>query len=292
VPRRIPSKYLYDAKGSELFEQICDLDEYYLTRTETAILREHAADMASLFGVGAVLVEYGSGGSTKTRVLLDRMRDLSAYVPIDISREHLTQAAATLRERYPSLPIHPVCADYTADYELPPLVPAGRRVIFFSGSTIGNLTRPEADAFLAHAASVGGEGAGLLIGVDLHKDSQRLEAAYDDSEGVSARFALNLLDRINRELGANFRRERFRYVARYDTDEMRIEMALVSDCDQDVVIGERRFEFAAGEEILTEYSHKYTLESFAEIARSAGLSVTRVWMDEERLFSIQYLTVG
>ena len=208
-------------------------------------------------------------------------------------REHLTRAAESLRERYPSLAIHPVCADYTAEYELPALAPdAGRTVVYFPGSTIGNFTRSEAGAFLAHMAQLAGPGAALLIGVDLHKDTATLEAAYDDSKGVSARFALNALARINRELGANFRPEAFGYRAPYIADEMRIEMVLVSECDQTVTIDGRDFEFAAGETILTEYSHKYTLESFAVVAESAGLSVARVWTDPAALFSIQYLMAG
>ncbi|MBW2280974.1 MAG: L-histidine N(alpha)-methyltransferase [Deltaproteobacteria bacterium] len=293
IPRSVPSKYLYDEHGSQLFEQICQLDEYYLTRTEAVILRDCADEVAERMGEGCLLIEYGSGSSTKTRILLDRAPALAAYVPIDISREFLMQSAESLSARYPSLDVRPVCADYTGDYELPKLDPAeSRRVVWFPGSTIGNLTPGEATAFLAHVTVVAGHGGGLLIGVDLHKDARTLEAAYDDAQGVSAEFALNLLDRMNRELGADFRREDFGYHAAYDEREKRIEMAIVSRSDQRVRIDGREFALAAGERIRTEYSYKYTLEGFAELARGAGLDVERVWTDSESLFSVQYLVVA
>ncbi len=293
TPRSIPSKYLYDERGSRLFEQICELDEYYLTRTEAGILRESAGEIAERIGEGCLLIEYGSGGSTKTRILLDRARGLAAYVPLDISREFLLQSAEGLRVRYPGLEVRPVCADYTADYELPKLdPPESRRVVWFPGSTIGNLTPQQAKVFLSHIAHIAGDGGGLLIGVDLHKDTATLEAAYDDAQGISAEFALNLLDRMNRELGADFRRDRFGYHAAYDEREKRMEMAIVSLDAQDVRIGGREFALDAGERIRTEYSYKYSLDGFAELAHGAGLEVEHVWTDAGPLFSVQYLVVA
>ncbi len=293
TPRSVPSKYLYDERGSRLFEQICGLDEYYLTRTEDAILRECADEIAARIGEGCLLIEYGSGSSTKTRILLDRARGLAAYVPIDASRELLLQSVEGLRVRYPGLEVRPVCADYTGDYELPKLdPPESRRVVWFPGSTIGNLTPGEAKVFLSHVARVAGDGGGLLIGVDLHKDTATLEAAYDDPKGISAEFALNLLDRMNRELGADFRRDRFGYHAGYDEREQRIEMTIVSLAAQDVRIGGRTFALEAGERIRTEYSDKYTLDGFAELAHGSGLEVERLWTDAEGLFSVQYFRVA
>jgi len=214
-------------------------------------------------------------------------------VPIDISRTFLLQSAEALRVRYPALDVRPVCADYMADYELPKLdPPESHCVVWFPGSTIGNLTPAEAKGFLCHVAALVGHGGGLLIGVDLHKDTQTLEAAYDDAQGVSAEFALNVLDRMNRELGADFRRERFGYHAAYDERAQRIEMAIVSLAAQQVRIDGRAFAFEAGERIRTEYSYKYTLDGFAELAHAGGLEVERVWTDAEALFSVQYLVVA
>lgn len=290
TPRSIPSKYLYDERGSELFEQICQLDEYYLTRTEAAILRDHAPEIIECVGPRCMLVEYGSGSSTKTRILLDRADTLAAYVPIDISRKMLLRSARALRVRYPRLVVRPLVADFTADYELPKLdPPEDRRVVWFPGSSLGNLVRSQARDFLRHMRRVAGSSGGLLIGVDLHKDTATLEAAYDDPAGVSAEFALNVLDRLNRELGADFAHDGFSYRAHYDEREQRVVMAIVSERAQRVRITEHSFELAAGETIRTEYSYKYTLEGFAECAEAAGLRVQRVWTDPERLFSVHYL---
>jgi len=292
-PRSIPSKYLYDAAGSALFDRICELDEYYLTRTEAAILRTHGEAMLSELGADSLLIEYGSGSSLKTRILLDQARDLRAYVPVDISKEHLLQSARALEVRYPDLEIVPVCADYTSDYELPKFdPPERRRVVYFPGSTIGNLTPDDAVAFLAHARVVAGSGGGLLIGVDLHKDAATIEAAYDDAEGISAEFAFNVLDRMNRELDANFAREAFRYRARYDPDAPRVEMALVSRRAQRVQVGGSEIRLASDEAIRTEWSCKYTLAGFAALAERARLEVRTVWTDEDDRFSVQYLAVA
>jgi len=290
-PRVLPSKYLYDARGSELFERICELDEYYLTRTELAILEQSRAQIAELLGPQCLLIEFGSGSSRKTRVLLEALQAPAGYVPIDISRDHLTQSARALARRYPALEVLPVCADYTRAYDVPePSGPVRRRIAYFPGSTIGNFEPASAQAFLKHCAQICGARGGILIGVDLHKDTRTLEAAYDDREGVTALFELNILLRMNRELGADFAMERFRYEARYDTARRRIEMSLVSLAAQRVRIGSRSVELAEGERILTERSYKYTLESFRELAASQDLAVRHVWTDAAALFSVQYLT--
>ena len=291
-PRSIPSKYLYDERGSELFEQICELDEYYLARTEAAILLDNAVEIVAYAGPRCMLVEYGSGSSTKTRILLDRADELAAYVPVDISREILVRSVRALRLRYPRLKVHSVAADYTADHALPALdPPEDRRVVWFPGSSIGNLVPTEAQRFLERMGRVAGPGGGLLIGVDLHKDSATLEAAYDDARGLSAEFALNLLDRLNYELDADFERAHFAYRAYYDEREKRIVMELVSERAHRFRVGAHEFELAEGETIRTEYSYKYTLEGFAERAEATGLRVERVWTDAAGLFSIHYLVV-
>ncbi len=291
-PKTLPSKYLYDERGSHLFDDICELEEYYPTRTELTIMDDHVGEMAAKLGSRVMLIEYGSGSGHKTEVLLEALEEPAAYVPIEISLEHLRMSAKRLAARYPEIEILPICADYTADYELPESTATPRRrVIYFPGSTIGNFPKAEAAEFLRHVAEHCGPGGGLLIGVDLDKDRALLEPAYDDAAGVTAAFNLNLLERLNRELDANFDLERFTHRAVYNAEEQRIEMYLVSRTAQNVEIAGRVFEFAAGETICTEYSHKYTLESFAELARASGLEVEQVWMDDDRLFSVQYLTV-
>lgn len=289
-PRSIPSKYLYDERGSQLFERICELEEYYPTRTELAITRKHLTEIADCLGPRCLLVEYGSGSSLKTRILLDRLEDPAGYVPIDISREHLARSAAELDAAYPNLDVLPVCADYTGDYDLPrPRRPARHVVVYFPGSTIGNFTPPAARDFLAHVAEVCGPGGGLLIGVDLVKDRETLERAYDDAEGVTAAFNRNLLARANRELGADFDLDAFAHVALWNGELGRIEMHLESLRDQEVRVAGERLRFRAGERIHTENSYKYELEQFAALAGSAGLGLVEVWTDPERLFSVQYL---
>lgn len=290
TPKTLPCKYLYDARGSELFDRICELEEYYPTRTELAILRAHAAAIARRLGPRALLVEYGTGSARKTRILLDALEDPVAYVPVDISGEHLARSAAALDRRHPELEVLPVAADFTAAFTLPqPRREPGRRVAFFPGSTIGNFAGADARAMLSSIARTCGPGGGLLIGADLDKDPAVLERAYDDAAGVTAAFNRNLLARIDRELDADFDLDRFRHEARYDRERLRIEMRLVSTVDHTVRIDGHAIRFAAGEPIITEHSHKYTLGGFAALARSAGWEVVEVWTDEREWFSVQYL---
>jgi dimethylhistidine N-methyltransferase len=289
-PRAIPCKYFYDQRGSELFEAITELEEYYPTRTEIAIMRQHGAEMGEALGPDGVLIEYGSGSSAKIRLLLDHLREPRAYVPIDISREHLMAAADALAEAYPGLAVAPVWADYTRPFELPASLLTGRRrAVYFPGSTIGNFGPVEARAFLRRIGAVVGRGGGFLVGVDLKKDKARLDRAYDDAQGVTAEFNLNLLVRANRELGANFDVGRFRHLGYYAPEASRIEIYLVSVATQEVTVNGARFAFAEGERVLTEYSYKYSFADFEELAADAGFAVERVWTDPERLFSVQYL---
>jgi dimethylhistidine N-methyltransferase len=290
--KELPSKFFYDERGSQLFEQICGLDEYYLTRTELGIMRDHAGEMAELLGPQCLLVEYGSGSSTKTRLLLNHLPQPAAYVPIDISKEHLIEAASALADAYPELEVLPVCADYTTDFALPvPTMPATRTVVYYPGSTIGNFDHEPAQRFLQHIAQVCKVGGGLLIGVDLRKDPGKLHHAYNDWEGVTAAFNLNLLVRINRELGADFDLDQFRHYAFYNPRVGRVEMHLVSLQDQEVHLGQDKFAFAIGESIWTESSYKYSLDLFAAMAESAGFRVEQLWTDSRQLFSVQYLTM-
>ena len=290
--KEIPSKYLYDAHGSKLFDAICELDEYYPTRTEIAIMRECIGEMADTLGRGLQLVEYGSGSSLKTRILLDHLDDVAEYVPVDISREHLLEASESLAARFPHVPIQPVCADYTADVPLPLLPDGARRVVYYPGSTIGNFQPEAATAFLSSIAERIAPDGGLLIGVDLRKSPDLLRAAYNDAEGVTAAFNKNLLRRINRELGADFDLDAFRHDARWNATAGCIEMHLVSTTAQTVHIDGHAVSFEAGESIRTEYSFKYTLDGFAARAADAGLHVEQVWTDDAGLFSVQYASVA
>ncbi len=293
-PRKtLPCKYFYDARGSRLFEKICDLEEYYLTRTELSIMDCHAAEMARALGPRCLLLEYGPGSGRKTRLLLDHLVEPAGYVPIDISEDALMRFARALEVEYPRLEVLPVVADYTSGFGIPEgsSLPS-RRAVYFPGSTIGNFEPAAARGFLERAASTAGSGGGLLIGVDLRKDAAILEAAYDDREEVTAAFNLNLLERINRELGADFRPGRFRHQARYDEGEGRIEMHLVSTVDQCVRIGSCLIPFEKGETIFTESCYKYALDQFDELARSAGWRLEHVWTDPREWFSVQYLTVA
>ena len=290
--KTLPCKYFYDRRGSQLFDRICDLPEYYPTRTEAGIMRDHAEEMAALFGPDCLLIEYGSGSSTKTRILLDHLPHLAGYVPMDISREHLYQTAAGLAAAYPHLDILPLCADYTADFDLPAARrPVRSRAVYFPGSTIGNFHRDQAETFLRQIAEVCGSGGGLLIGVDLKKAPQVLEPAYNDAQGVTAAFNLNLLRRINAELGADFDLDQFGHYAFYNALAGRIEMHLMSLRPQTVHLGSAAITFEEEETILTECSYKYSLPDFAALASAAGLAVRRVWTDPEQKFSVQYLTV-
>ena len=288
-PKAIPCKFLYDARGSALFEQICELPEYYPTRTERGILHRHADEIAALAGPDAQLIELGSGSSAKTGILLDAMRP-SAYVPVDISAEQLSEAAQVLAGRYPRVEVVAVCADYTADDFVPALPWAsGRRVAFFPGSTVGNLEPEEAEGFLARCASIVGRGGGMVVGVDLKKDPAILNAAYDDAAGVTAAFNLNLLARMNRELAGTFDLSRFAHDAFYSEAAGRIEIYICSLEPQIVRVAGRAIPFAAGERVHTEYSYKYDIDEFRHLAARAGFRPVRVWTDPDRLFSVHYL---
>jgi dimethylhistidine N-methyltransferase len=291
-PRSLPCKYFYDARGAELFDRITELAAYYPTRTEFSIMRCHAREMASLLGRRARLVELGSGSSAKTRILLDHAMELDSYVPVDISRDYLGPAADALAREYPGLAILPVCADYTRPFDLPVRVQAGRTIVYFPGSTIGNFQPADARQFLKLVAGLCGRRGGLLIGVDLKKDRAVLDRAYNDEQGVTAEFNLNVLARINREIGGDFDLTRFRHRAFYDEAAGRIEMQLISTARQIVHVGAARFDFSEGEAISTEYSYKYSVEEFQRLAGDAGFVPSRVWCDERRYFSVHYLTVG
>lgn len=294
--KRLPSKYFYDERGSRLFDRICELDEYYPTRTELAIMRAHAADMAACMGPRCLIIEYGSGSSIKTRILLDHAERPAGYAPLDVSRKHLLAASAALAAEYPHIVVFPICADFTAEYELPENDATGpggskiaRRVVYFPGSTIGNFPPAAAQSLLAHIARVCGPGGGALVGIDLQKPVAVLEAAYNDAQGVTAAFNRNLLARINRELGGNFDLQRFAHRAFYDSARGCIEMHLESLSDQDVIIGDQRFAFRTGETIHTEFSYKYTLEGFTAMAARAGLEARQSWTDPDHLFAVVYL---
>lgn len=290
--KTLPCKYFYDQRGSQLFDLICELPEYYPTRTEAGIMRDHAEEMAALFGPDCLLIEYGSGSSTKTRILLDHLPHLAGYVPMDISREHLYQTAQRLATAYPRLDVLPLCADYTAPFALPAARrPVRSRAVYFPGSTIGNFHRDQAEMFLTQIAGVCGPGGGLLIGVDLKKDPQVLNAAYNDAQGVTAAFNMNLLRRINDELGADFDLDQFTHRAFYNALAGRIEMHLMSLKPQTVHVGGVSIAFEEEETILTECSYKYSLPDFAALASAAGLAVCKVWTDPDQKFSVQYLTV-
>lgn len=287
--KTLSSKYFYDQIGSQLFDRITELDEYYLTRVELAIMEVHAEEIADALGPRCAIIELGSGSSIKTRLLLDHLVAPAAYVPIDISGDHLQQSAAQLAAEYPSLMIKPLEADYSGPFTLPAFPNAERRVIYFPGSTIGNLPRPDAVTFLRRLVELCGSDGALLVGADLVKDRAVLEAAYNDAEGVTDQFNLNLLTRINRELGGDFQLERFEHHALYNEDAQRIESYLVSLERQTVHLAGRTFVLEAGETIWTEQSHKYTLESFAALAADGGFAVRKVWTDPDRWFSVQYL---
>ena len=288
--KTIPCKYFYDDEGSRLFEQITRLKEYYLTRAELAIMRRHAAEMASCLGRRCLLIEYGSGSSLKTRLLLNHLKAPTAYMPVDISGLHLRTSALQLAERYPEIRIAPVCADFTHPLQLSLNGGLPRhRVIYFPGSTIGNFTPDEAVALLRQTARLCGPGGGLLLGADLKKDPAVIEPAYNDEEGVTAAFNLNLLARINRELGADFTLDQYWHHAFYDPRESRIEMHLVSRCDQRVTLDETTIVLGEGESIRTEYSYKYSLAELEHLAGQSGFETRQVWMDKRKYFVVIYL---
>lgn len=288
--KQLPSKFFYDERGSELFEQITHLEEYYLTRAETEILQENIGDIAECIGSEAMLVELGSGSSKKTRLLLNQLADLSAYVPVDISEEFLLKVVNQLRMDYPKVSIIPVFADYTSHFELPDLDGEyEQQVVFFPGSTIGNFEPGNARSFLKTLASLTDDDSGMLIGVDLKKDRKILEAAYNDEKGVTAQFNKNMLVRLNRELNTDFNIDLFAHRAFYNEGKGRMEMHLVSQIDQQVELDGEQFHFEEGESIHTENSYKYSLEDFKELVQD-WYDVEKVWTDEKDYFSLQYLT--
>lgn len=289
-PKTLPSHYLYDERGARLFERICDADEYYLMRTELDVLHRHMDAITSRIGPQALVIEPGSGSGVKTRLLLDGLKEPAGYVPIDVAKRQLEQFAAETARAFPDLEVMPVCADFTNDYELPRCPnPVKTRVSYFPGSTIGNFKPATAVKVLERMAELCDDNGAVLIGVDLKKNREALEAAYDDAEGVSCEFALNYLVRLNRELGADFRLDQFAYEAPYNEELGRIEMALISLCDQDVRVDGIEVAFKDQERVRTEFSYKYTLAEFAALAAEAGLSVEETWTDPNKLFSIQYL---
>lgn len=290
--KSLPCKYLYDERGSQLFDQICALDEYYVTRTELSIMRENAASIATQIDTQVMLVEYGSGSSLKTRILLDSLLEPRAYVPVDISEEHLIKTSVELQKAYLSLQVLPVVADFTKSFQLPVCEPPASHVaLYFPGSTIGNFTPEDAGKLLESMSQMLGDQGGLLIGIDLQKEVSVLEAAYNDSANVTAEFNLNLLNRINTELDADFDLDRFEHRAIYNQTAHRIEISIVSLKEQVVSISGEQFQFASGEEILTEYSHKYTVEGFAEFAAEYGFALHKSWTDEKEYFGVLHLVL-
>src|SRR5215211_4562196 len=288
-PRALPCKYFYDARGAALFQKICELPEYYVTRTEIDILDRYRAEIASQLGPNIELIGLGTGAGTKTRILVEALEQPAAYIPVDISEKQLRKSAALFRKIFPKLEVLPVCADYLQPVELPsPRYKPARNVVYFPGSTIGNFEPNEALEFLRRVGNVSGQGGGLLIGVDLQKDHNVIEAAYNDKAGVTAQFNLNLLAHINRETGANFDLKRWQHRAIYNPEAGRIEMYLISETAQTVCIQDREFRFRAGERILTEHSYKHTPDGFITLARQAGFDFVTLWTDEARLFGVFY----
>jgi L-histidine Nalpha-methyltransferase len=290
-PRSLPCKYFYDATGAALFQRICELPEYYPTRSELQILDRYSGEISEILGPGVELIGLGTGAGTKTRNLVESLERPVAYIPVDISKEQLEESTVWFRERFPDLEILPVCADYLEPFDLPsPTQKPARKVVYFPGSTIGNFERGAAAEFLRRVGRYCGSHGGLLIGVDLQKSREVLERAYNDSAGVTAQFNLNLLVRANREIDADFDLKHWRHSAVYNSKEGRIEIYLVSDTDQSVHIQEHEFHFEAGERILTEYSYKYTPEGFAALAHGAGFEFQKMWTDDSRLFGVFYFT--
>jgi dimethylhistidine N-methyltransferase len=290
-PKTLPCKYFYDGRGSKLFDRICELDEYYPTRTEIGILERRAEEIGNRLGDRALLVELGSGSSTKTHVLLRALSNPVGYVPVDISRDHLREAANRIVQNFPNLAVRPVCADFNEPFTLPPdVVGEHERVVFFPGSTIGNFDRDGRLALLERIADLcQPRGGSLLLGIDLVKDTKRLEAAYNDAKGVTADFNRNLLLRINRDLGADFEIDRFEHRAIFAEEHQRIEMYLVSAEDQQVAINGSSFRFRGGETICTEHSYKFTIRGFSELSAQAGWTLDEVWTDDDDLFAILLL---
>ena len=287
--KTLPCRFFYDARGSELFEEITALPEYYPTRTETGILQAHAAEMAGGMSDAGVLVELGSGSSLKTEILLAELPRSCAYVPIDVSHAALAGATRRLTARFPGLDVRPIIGDFAQPIAFPADLADRPKTGFFPGSTIGNLTPIEAGRLLAVLRATLSPGGRLIVGVDLKKDLRKLVAAYNDAAGVTAAFNLNLLARINREIGGAFDLEAFRHEAIYNPRDGRIEMHLVSRRDQDAAVGGRRFRFRTGETIHTENSYKYSIRQFQDLARASGWLAKCVWTDEGQLFSVHEL---
>ncbi|MBT8440905.1 MAG: L-histidine N(alpha)-methyltransferase [Gammaproteobacteria bacterium] len=291
--KEVSPKYFYDETGSQLFEEICEQPEYYPTRTELGIMRERIDEIARLIGPNASIIEFGSGASVKTRLLLEHAPELAAYVPVDISRDHLASTAETLAREFSDIEVLPVCADFTQPFELPtPSRMPERNVVYFPGSTIGNFSPREAVDLMKVMRTEAKDDGALLIGVDLEKPSGVVERAYNDAAGVTADFNLNLLARLNREHDANFDLDAFEHAAVYDEEHRRIEMRLISLDAQSVEVAGETFDFDEGEYIVTEHSHKYSLERFASMAAEAGFDQEKCWTDPADLFSVQYLVAA
>ena len=287
--KMISPKYFYDERGSQLFDQITHLPEYYPTETELGIMQENMDEIVALVGKHASLIEFGSGSSRKTRALLDGLKDLAAYVPVDISEEHLLESNEQLQREFPDLEVLPVVADFTHPFDLPsPKVSPLKNIVYFPGSTIGNFAHDAAHDLLKVMYQEAGEHGALLIGVDLQKNTAVIERAYNDSAGITAAFNLNMLQHLNEEFGFDFDLSCYTHNAHYNEAEGRMEMRLFSSCDQVVTAGDAEILVGDGEAILTEYSHKYTLDGFKQMAASAGFEIERVWTDADALFSVQY----
>jgi dimethylhistidine N-methyltransferase len=286
--KELPCKLLYDERGSDLFHRICDLDEYYPTRTEVQIMNTYGQEMADSIGPRCLLIEYGSGSSEKTRILLDHLEDPVAYVPIDISKEHLLDSSRRISTSYNGLEVLPVCADYEQPFDIPtPTRPAETRLVYFPGSTIGNFHPSSARWFLGQIAEQAGPGGNLLIGVDLKKDAEVLNRAYNDEDGVTADFNLNILHRINHELKTDFDPDKFQHHAYYNEASGRVEMHLVSLTRQTVAVDGIDVDFEEGESIWTESSYKYSVDEFSGMAKQAGFELESAWMDDREWFSVQ-----
>lgn len=288
--KSIPPKYFYDETGSQLFDAICETEEYYPTRTEMKILTENLEEITTLLNNDCVLIEPGSGSSQKVRVLLDSF-DPHTYMPLDISGDYLQNTAHRLATEYPELNVTAACVDFTAPIDLPHYPENKRRVVFFPGSSIGNFEPEKASNFLANMVDLAGQQGGLLIGVDLKKEEQTLNAAYNDGAGITADFNLNLLQHINDRLDANFDLGKFQHHAFYNKQSGRIEMHLISDCEQQVNVSDKKFSFKEGESIHTENSYKYTIDEFQSLAKQVGFLPKKVWTDRQGLFSIHYMEV-
>jgi probable methyltransferase len=291
-PATLPSKFFYDEAGSMLFSRICELEEYYVTRTEMQMLHDFGGNIARAIGAGVELIGLGTGLGTKTAILLDSLERPVAYIPVDISKEQLIQSTATFSRRFPTLEILPVCADYLQPFDLPtPLRVPSRKIVYFPGSTIGNLDPADALRFLKKIRRMAGYRGGLLLGADLKKSKTILERAYNDSAGVTAEFNLNLLRRINRELDGDFEEKQWRHRAIYNPNPGRIEMHLISRVDQTVHVADEVFRFAQGEHIITEFSYKYSPPEMIAMAGEAGLHFENVWIDSKGLFGLFFFTV-